>query len=55
MNAAALVIGSILVALGLVMAANRGRYLYFVVGPASVLALAGVIAAFGLWILLAAK
>lgn len=44
MNLALLAIGAILIALGLMMAANRSGYLYFVVGPRSVLVLAGAIA-----------
>ncbi len=44
MNVAAMVIGCILIALGLVMAANRGGFVYFVVGPGSVLVIAGVVA-----------
>jgi hypothetical protein len=55
MNVAAFVVGSILIALGLMMAANRSRYVYFVVGPGSVLVLAGAIAMLAFWILLAAK
>jgi hypothetical protein len=43
-------LGCILIALGLVMAANRSGYVYFVVGPGSVLALAAAIGAFGLWL-----
>jgi hypothetical protein len=41
---ALLALGAILVALGLVMLANRSGYVYFIVGPRSVLVLAGVIA-----------
>jgi hypothetical protein len=37
------------------MAANRSGYVYFVVGPRSVLILAGVVAMLGFWILAAAK
>ena len=55
MNVAGMVIGCILIALGLIMAANRGGYVYFVVGPASVLVVAGVVAMLMFWILLAAK
>jgi hypothetical protein len=44
MNALLFAVGSILMALGLVMAANRSGYVYFVVGPRSVLVLAGAIA-----------
>ena len=48
---AGLVIGSLLIALGLLMAANRSGYVYFVVGTRSVLILAAVIAVFGFWLL----
>jgi hypothetical protein len=53
MNLVLIVIGAILGALGLVMAANRSGYVYFVVGPRSVLVLAGaiVVAALALRIL----
>jgi hypothetical protein len=44
MNALLFAVGSILMALGLVMAANRSGDVYFVVGPRSVLVLAGAIA-----------
>ena len=44
-------IGCILMALGLVMAANRSGYVYFVVGPRSVLVVAGVVAVLVFWIL----
>ena len=44
MNVLLIAAGSILMALGLVMAANRSGYVYFIVGPRAVLALAGVIA-----------
>ena len=44
MNVVLMAIGCILMALGLVMAANRSGYVYFVVGPRSVLILAGAIA-----------
>lgn len=44
MNVLLFAVGSILMALGLVMAANRSGYVYFVVGPKSVLVLAGAIA-----------
>jgi hypothetical protein len=43
-------IGCILMALGLLMAANRAGYVYFVVGPRSVLVLAGVVA-MAFWLL----
>jgi hypothetical protein len=55
MNVAGMAIGCILIALGLVMLANRSRYVYFVVGPRSVLVLAGVIAMLALWILRASQ
>jgi hypothetical protein len=55
MNVAAFVVGCILIALGLMMAANRSRYVYFVVGPGSVLVLAGVVAMLVFWLMLAAK
>jgi hypothetical protein len=38
-------------ALGLVMAANRSGYVYFVVGPRFVLAAAGAVALLAYWIL----
>ena len=44
-------IGCILIALGLVMAANRSGYVYFIVGPRSVLFLAGVVAVLAFWVL----
>ena len=55
MNVAGMALGCILIALGLMMAANRGRYVYFVVGPGSVLVVAGLVAMLLFWILLAAK
>jgi hypothetical protein len=42
-NVLLLAAGCTLMALGLVMAANRSGYVYFVVGPRSVLVLAGVV------------
>jgi hypothetical protein len=42
--------GCVLMALGMVMLANRSGYLYFVVGPRSVLILAGVVAVLAFWI-----
>jgi hypothetical protein len=51
MNVLLFAIGCILMALGLLMAANRARYVYFVVGPGSVLAVAGAIAVLAFWIL----
>jgi hypothetical protein len=55
-NLVLMALGCIFIALGLTMAANRGGYLYFVVGPRSVLALAAIIAAvLTLFILLPVK
>jgi hypothetical protein len=54
MNVLLVAVGCILMALGLVMAANRSGYLYFVVGPRSVLVLAAVVGVLALWILRAA-
>ena len=42
-NVLLLAAGCTLMALGLVMAANRSGYVYFVVGPRSVLVLAAVV------------
>ena len=50
MNVVLIAIGCILMALGLVMAANRSGYRYFVVGPRSVLIIAGVVALLAFWI-----
>ena len=50
MNLLLVVLGSLLMALGLMMAANRRGYVYFIVGARSVLALAAGIAVFALWI-----
>ena len=50
MNVVLLAIGCVLMALGLVMLANRSGYLYFVVGPRSVLILACIVAVFAFWI-----
>ena len=50
MNVVLIAIGCILMALGLIMLANRSGYLYFVVGPRSVLILAGVVALPAFWI-----
>ena len=44
MNVVLIAVGCISMALGLMMAANRSGYLYFVVGPRSVLILPGVVA-----------
>jgi hypothetical protein len=50
MNLLLIAVGCILAALGLVMSANRSGYLYFVVGPRSVLVVAGAVALLALWI-----
>jgi hypothetical protein len=55
MNVLLIAIGCILMALGLLMAANRSGYVYLVVGPGSVLAVAGVIAVAAFWILHVAR
>jgi hypothetical protein len=51
MNVVLIAIGCILMALGLLMAANRSGYVYFVVGPRSILVVAGVVAVLLFWIL----
>jgi hypothetical protein len=51
MNVLLIAIGCVLMALGLVMAANRSGYVYFVVGPRSVLVVAAVVGVLVLWIL----
>jgi hypothetical protein len=51
MNIALIALGCVLMALGLVMLATRSGYLYFVVGPRSVLVLAGVVAVLAFWFL----
>ena len=51
MNIVLIAIGCILMALGLLMAANRSGYVYFVVGPRSVLVVAGGVAMLAFWIL----
>ena len=55
MNVLLIAIGCILMALAIVMSANRSGYVYFVVGPRSVLVLAGQVAVLVLWILGAPK
>jgi hypothetical protein len=55
MNVVLIAIGCVLMALGLVMLANRSGYVYFVVGPRSVLVVAGVVAMLAFWILRVAK
>ena len=51
MNVVLIAIGCILIALALMMSANRSGYVYFVVGPRSILVLAGVVAMLLFWIL----
>ena len=55
MNVLLIAIGCILMAVGLMMAANRSGYVYFVVGPRSVLVVAAVIGVLALCILQAAS
>jgi hypothetical protein len=55
MNVALAALGCILMALGLVMAADRAGYVYFVVGPRFVLAAAGAVAMLAFWIRRAAR
>jgi hypothetical protein len=50
MNLVLIAVGCILMALGLMMLANRAGYVVFVVGPRSVLILAGVVAVLAFWI-----
>ena len=50
LNVVILAIGCVLMALGMVMLANRSGYLYFVAGPRSVLIFAGVVAVLAFWI-----
>jgi hypothetical protein len=50
MNVVLIAIGCVLMALGLVMLANRSGYLYFVVGPRSILILAAVVAVLVFWV-----
>ena len=49
-NVLLIAVGCVLMALALVMAANRSGYLYFIVGPRSILILAGVVALLAFWI-----
>jgi hypothetical protein len=44
MNGVLIASGCMLIAFGLTMAANRSGYVYFMVGPRSVLVLAGAVA-----------
>jgi hypothetical protein len=55
MNVVLMAIGCVLMALGLMMLANRAGYVRFVVGPSSVLVVAGVVAMLAFWILGAPK
>jgi hypothetical protein len=50
MNVVLLALGCVLMALGMVMLANRSGDLYFVVGPRSVLVLASVVPVLAFWI-----
>jgi hypothetical protein len=50
MNVVLIAVGCILMALGLVMLANRSGYLYFVVGPRSILIVASAVALLAFWI-----
>jgi hypothetical protein len=50
MNVLLIAVGCVLMALGLMMLANRAGYVYFVVGPRSVLVLAGMVAMLAFWI-----
>ena len=51
MNVVLMAVGCVLMALGLMMLANRAGYVYFVVGLRSVLVVAGVVAMLAFWIL----
>jgi hypothetical protein len=55
MNLILVAVGCVLMALGIMMAANRAGFVRFVVGPGSVLVVAGVVALLAFWILPAAK
>ncbi len=50
MNVVLIAIGCILMALAIMMSANRSSYIYFVVGPRSVLVVAGAVAVLAFWI-----
>ena len=45
------VFGCLLIALGLMMAANQRGYVTFIVGPRAMLLLAGAVGVFGYWVL----
>ncbi len=51
MNVILIAVGCVLMALGFMMLANRAGYVYFVLGPRSVLVVAGVVAMLAFWIL----
>ena len=51
MNVILMAVGCVLMALGLMMLANRAGYVRFVVGPGSVLLVAGLVAMVAFWIL----
>ena len=51
MDVLLIAVGCVLMALGLMMLANRAGYVYFVVGPVSVLVVAAVVAMLAFWIL----
>jgi hypothetical protein len=51
MNIVLMALGCVLMALGVVMLANRSGYVTFVVGPRSVLLVAGVVAVLAFWLL----
>jgi hypothetical protein len=51
MNIVLAALGCVLMALGLLMLANRSGYVYFVVGPRSVLVVAAVVAVLAFWFL----
>ena len=55
MNFVLVAVGCVLMALGFMMLANRAGYVRFVVGPGSVLVVAGVVAMLAFWILGAPK
>ena len=50
MNFVLIAVGCVLAALGIMMLANQAGYVYFVVGPRSVLILAFVVAMLAFWL-----
>jgi hypothetical protein len=54
MNFVLIAVGCVLAALGIMMLANQAGYVYFVVGPRSVLVVACVVAMLAFWFLHAA-